>query len=174
MGKKVIAFDLSEEGVTKAIHEVEAYKKDFVKKWGVFHRRVAELLQEKTQQGFSGAIVDDLLPKSGGARLANVDVQLQPGEDVSLIIANGTDAVWVEFGAGVYHNGGVGSSPNPYGAKLGFSIGTYGVMGKAPAWGFYEGGELKITRGTPAQMPMFHAVESVLADLDKIAKEVFG
>ena len=31
-----------------------------------------------------------------------------------------------EFGSGVYHNGSVGTSPNPYGDDLGLTIGSYG------------------------------------------------
>ena len=173
MGKR-ITFDLSQEGIDKALREVEVYKKEFSKKWETFCQRVAERMRDRAQQGFIGAIVDDVLPQSGGPRLANVSVDLQMGDDVMLIIAQGEDAVWVEFGSGVYHNGMVGSSPNPYGSKIGFTIGSYGTKGKQPAWGFYEDGELKLTRGTPAQMPLYRAVESVLSDLDTIAREVFG
>ena len=95
--------------------------------------------------------------------------------DISVIVADGEDAVWVEFGAGVYHNGSAGSSPNPYGAQLGFTIGSYGKgYGKANAWGYYdENNNLVLTRGTPASMPMYRAAQAVAKQSLKIAREVF-
>lgn len=174
MGKKVISFGLSEKEIDRAIKELEDYKKEFLKKCEELRQRVAERIRQKAQEGFNGAVVDDLTAESGGARMAEVSVATEDSDDVTLVIAQGTDAVWVEFGAGVYHNGAVGSSPNPYGANLGFTIGGYGENGKKQAWGFYENGDLKITHGTPATMPMFHAVQDVLDGIGDIAKEVFG
>lgn len=174
MGKKVISFGLSESEIDRAIKELEEYKKEFIKKCEELRQRVAEKIREKAQEGFNGAIVDDLTAESGGARLAEVNVVTEDSDDVTLVIAQGTDAVWVEFGAGVYHNGAVGSSPNPYGAELGFTIGGFGENGKKQTWGFYENGDLKITHGTPATMPMFNAVQVVISDIDAIVKEVFG
>lgn len=174
MGKRVISFGLSEDEIERAIKELEEYKKEFIKKCEELRQRVGEKIREKAQEGFNGAVVDDLTAESGGARLAEVNVVTEDGEDVTLVIAQGTDAVWVEFGAGVYHNGSVGSSPNPYGSELGFTIGGFGENGKKQTWGFYENGDLKITHGTPATMPMFNAVQAVISDIDAIAKEVFG
>ena len=174
MAKRVISFGLSEEEINRAIKELKDYKSNLVKKCEEFRHRVAELIREKSQEKFNSAIVDDLTPESGGARMAEVNVIVEDSDDVTLVIAQGEDAVWVEFGAGVYHNGSTGSSPNPYGANLGFTIGGFGENGKKKTWGFYENGDLKITHGTPATMPMFHAVESVLADIEDIAKEVFS
>lgn len=174
MGKKVISFGLSESEIDRAIKELEEYKKEFIKKCEELRQRVAEKIREKAQEGFNGAIVDDLTAESGGARLAEVNVVTEDSDDVTLVIAQGTDAVWVEFGAGVHHNGAVGSSPNPYGAELGFTIGGFGENGKKQTWGFYENGDLKITHGTPATMPMFNAVQVVISDIDAIVKEVFG
>ena len=103
-----------------------------------------------------------------------MQVSIDERENVSIVIAAGEDAVWVEFGAGVYHNGSAGSSPHPEGSKLGFTIGGYGKgMGKRQTWGFYEDGELRLTHGTPAVMPMYNAVKAVCDEIADIAKEVF-
>ena len=92
-----------------------------------------------------------------------------------MVIANGEDAVWVEFGAGVYHNGSVGSSPHPKGAELGMTIGSYGNgRGSRRVWGYYDEGGLVLTRGTPAQMPMYSAAKAVCEKIDEIARRVFG
>ncbi len=88
-------------------------------------------------------------------RYAQVDVSVDNRGSVTVVVASGEDAVWVEFGAGVYHNGSPGSSPHPHGAELGMTIGGFGKgNGKKEVWGFYENGELKLSHGTPARMPM--------------------
>lgn len=175
MAKKVIKIsDLSEESIDQAIQEIEKYKKSFEKNCKTLCNRLAERIMDEAQRGFSGAIVDDLTAKSGGAKTANVAVSVEEKDGGYTVVANGEDAVWVEFGSGVHHNGAVGSSPNPYGLELGFTIGGFGKNGVRDSWGFYENGELKITHGTPASMPMYRAVQTAIQDLDKLAKEVFG
>ena len=108
-------------------------------------------------------------------RYAQVDVSVDNRGSVTVVVASGEDAVWVEFGAGVYHNGSPGSSPHPHGAELGMTIGGFGKgNGKKEVWGFYENGEFKLSRGTPARMPMALAITTVCNDIQSIAKEVFG
>lgn len=175
MGKHKITFGLSESDIDRAIRELEQYKVDFLRKMELLRQKVAERLAEEAKHGFNGAIVDDLSEKSGGARLAEVNVSVSEHGDLSVVIASGEDAVWVEFGAGVHHNGSVGSSPHPQGTELGFTIGSYGKgNGARQKWGFYEDGELKISYGTPAKMPMYNAVKTVCEDITSIAREVFG
>lgn len=172
MAKKTLTINLADSSsIDSAIRELKAYEKEIKEKCETLRRRVAERIQARAQSGFSGAIVDDVLK---GTRIAHVTVSVEDSDDVTLVIANGEDAVWVEFGAGVYHNGAAGSSPNPYGSELGFTIGGYGTKGTRDVWGFYEDGELILTHGTPAAMPMFHAVQAVIDDIGEIAKEVFG
>jgi hypothetical protein len=105
-----------------------------------------------------------------------VDVVVEDNGNMTLVIANGTDAVFMEFGAGVYYNGAVGSSPNPLGAALGFTIGSYGFgQGKKEVWGYMgEDGRLHLTHGTPASMPLYRALQSVVNDIEQIAREVFS
>ena len=172
MRKKVISFGLSEREIGKAIKELEQYKQEVIQKTTLLRERVAERIASLAQSGFTGAVVDDLL--KGGAKTAKVDVSLENGDNVSLVIANGEDAVWVEFGAGVFHNGSAGSSPHPNGSELGFTIGSYGKgMGKKEGWGYYEDDTLRLTHGTPAVMPMYNAVKTVCDELAGIAREVF-
>lgn len=175
MSKTVIKItDLSEHEIEKAIKDIAKYKKDFENKCNELCRRLAKRIQEEAQVGFSGAVVDDLTELSGGARYASVVVTTESKDNGYTVKANGEDAVWVEFGSGVHHNGAVGSSPNPYGLDLGFTIGGFGVNGSKDKWAFTEGGETKWTYGTPASMPMYKAVQSAVQDIDKLAREVFG
>ena len=151
MGRKVISFGLSTSEINRAMKELADYKQEILRK--------TELLK-------------------GGQtspRYAQVDVSVDNRGSVTVVVASGEDAVWVEFGAGVYHNGSPGSSPHPHGAELGMTIGGFGKgNGKKEVWGFYENGELKLSRGTPARMPMALAITTVCNDIQSIAKEVFG
>jgi len=175
MGKTTISFGLSESEIDRAIRELNQYKQDFLRKVDLLREKVAEHLADEARSGFRGAVVDDLLQNSGGARLAEVSVSVDNQSNVSLVIASGEDAIWVEFGAGVYHNGSVGSSPHPRGAELGFTIGSFGKgNGKKNVWGFYEDEVLKMTHGTPAKMPMYQAVQTVCNEIASIVREVFG
>lgn len=173
MAKRVISFTLDPNSIDKAIREVQQYKAEIVRKTELLRERVATLIAWKATQGFSSAIVTDLI--NGEMRNGSVDVQVDERGGISVIIAIGDDAAFIEFGAGVYYNGSVGSSPHPKGAELGMTIGSYGKgHGAKNVWGFYEDGELKLTHGTPASMPMYNAMKEVCADIANIAKEVFG
>lgn len=174
MRKKKITIGLSEQDIDRALRELAQYKADFTQKVELLREKVAERLAVEAQSGFTGAVVDDLIKR--GQKFADVKVSVDNRANLSVVVANGEDAVWVEFGAGVYHNGSPGSSPHPNGAELGFTIGSFGKgNGKKEAWGYYdEDGELKLTRGTPATMPMYRAVQTVCNDIQNIAREVFG
>lgn len=175
MSKKVIRFGLSVKDINRAIKEVDKFKQDFRKKVDTYRKRIAEEIAVNASLNFGNSIVDDVI-KGGSSRRPDVQVSVTERGAVSVVVADGEDAVWCEFGAGVYHNGSVGSSPNPYGNELGFTIGSYGKgYGKKQAWGYYdENGELIITRGTPATMPMYNAAQDIMRKSVEIAREVFG
>ena len=173
MGKKVIKLSLNDNDIDKAINELKLYKQELQKKIDTYHKRIAEEIAKIASLNFSSAEVEDKV--RGGMRKPDVTVDVQSRGNILVVVADGEDAVWCEFGAGVYHNGAAGSSPNPYGNDLGFTIGNYGKgYGKQTAWGYYEDGELVITRGTPASMPMYNAVRDVTKRAIEIAREVFG
>ncbi len=172
MGRKVISFSLSEESIAEAIRDLNSYKNDIVKKSEQLRDRVAERISLESQRGFDGAIISDII--NGSPKYAKVSVSVEKTGAMTLVIAKGEDAVWVEFGAGVYYNGSAGSSPHPKGSELGFIIGGYGYgMGKKKTWGFYEDGDLFLTRGAPAKMPMYNALKSACDEISIIAQEVF-
>lgn len=174
MSKKVIRFALGTTDINRAIREVNKFKQDFRNKVDTYRKRIAEEIAAQASLNFGNAVVDDVI--HGSPRRPDVQVSVSERGDVSVVVADGEDAVWCEFGAGVYHNGSVGSSPNPLGNELGFTIGSYGKgYGKKQAWGYYdEDGELVITRGTPATMPMYNAAQEIMRKAVEIAREVFG
>lgn len=173
MSKTTIRFGLSKSEIDRAIREVNEFKKEFQRKVDLCRQRIAEEIAKEASLNFGSAIVDDVI--NGSPRKPDVKVSFSDDGKISVVVADGKDAVWCEFGAGVYHNGSAGSSPHPKGAELGFTIGSYGFgHGKQTAWGYYEDGELVLTRGTPASMPMYNAVQEVTKRAIEIAREVFG
>ena len=170
---KVIKFGLSVSEIQRAIRELDKFKQDFRNKVDTFRKRIADEIAAQASLNFGSAVVDDVI--NGSPRRPDVTVSVSERGSIAVVVADGEDAVWCEFGAGVYHNGSVGSSPNPYGDDLGFTIGSYGDgHGKQQAWGYYDENEaLVITRGTPASMPMYNAAQDVLRKSVQIAREVF-
>lgn len=171
---KKIQFGLNTKDISRAIRELESFKQDFLKKVDTYRKRITEEIATQVSLNFESSVIDDTI--KNGTRKPDVTVNVSERGSISIVMVEGEDAVWCEFGAGVYHNGSVGSSPNPYGSELGLTIGSYGKgFGKQQAWGYYsEIGELIITRGTPASMPMYNAVQSVTIKAITIAREVFG
>lgn len=172
MAKKVIRVGLNTKDINKAIKELEKYKREFLKKVDTYRERLAEEIAVNASLNFGSSLMEDKV--RGGMRKPDVKVRVDKRGNIAVVVADGEDAVWCEFGAGVYHNGSVGSSPHPKGNELGFTIGSYGEgHGKQSAWGYYEDGELVITRGTPASMPMYNAAQEVMRKAIEIAREVF-
>lgn len=176
---KTIHVSLNSQSIRDAIRELREYKKEIKRKAELLRQQIALEIGVAAESKFKSAVVDDLL--SAPARMANVSVTVEDNGRASVVIANGTDAVWVEFGAGVYHNGGesmIGKSPHERGSDLGFTIGSMGEKGKKNVWGFYEGeGDDKtliLTHGTPASMPMYNSMMEVCDRISEIAREVFG
>jgi hypothetical protein len=172
---KVINVKLTSSGIEAAIRELRKYERRLYRKSVVLRERVSYFISKDASAVFNTAVAGDDLRE--GTIAGNVQVSVeQKGNNVTLIIADGKDAVFMEFGAGVYFNGPVGSSPNPLGTELGFTIGSYSThKPDKEIWGYKgEDGEIHLTHGTPASMPLYRAVQRVWKDIDRIAQEVFS
>ncbi len=162
---KRIVVKLSARSIDDAIREVEVLQRSEAGRHGERLKAIAESIRDRAEQYYNAAWVDDIV--GGTRRAAEVTVTVETTARGYKVVATGTDAVFVEFGAGVYHNGAAGASPHPRGAELGFTIGSYGKgRGKGAAWGYYGAdGELVITHGTPAQMPLYRAFSEVISEV---------
>lgn len=170
---KTIRFDLSTSGISTAIRELKAYKQGIRGNTEKFRKRFAEEVAKLAQSGFDASYLDYQV--NGETTRSTVSVDVMNNGSTSFVTAYGEDAVWIEFGAGVYYNGSAGSSPHPKGQELGFTIGSYGKgQGKRKVWGYYRDGELILTHGTPATMPMYNALKQACDNIWSIAREVFG
>lgn len=163
---KTISFKLNAKSIDKAIAEIKEYKAWMNRKTGELARRLATIGAMTASIRFTGAYYQD------GNK--DVSISVEPTEKGCKIVASGEDVCFIEFGAGVYYNG---SEPYPEPRPPGVvGIGEYGHgKGKQDTWGYYDdNGELVITHGTPAAMPMYHASQEMERQLLRIAREVFG
>lgn len=165
MAKKIIAMSLSSASIQNAIAELKAYRDTLEAKKDKLLGELAKIGVREASVRFTTAIYDGVNDSS---------VTLEPISGGYCIKAEGKAVCFIEFGAGVYHNSGEPyPDPRPEGIV---GIGQYGKgYGKRQAWGFKdETGELVITHGNPAAMPMWYAREEMRNNILKIAKEVFG
>lgn len=177
MSDTVISVPLSVEGLDEAIKQIEAYKLKLHDKCERLARLIAERVAWSAAQGFSGAIADDIFKPPGERPSPDVSVSIDDQGMVQVVMADGSDAVFIEFGAGVYYNGTAGSSPHPMGEENGFLIGEYDKgQGKKKTWALPGSTKLQpiLTHGTPAAMPMYHGLQDALAVITDLAMEVFS
>ena len=165
MARQVIKMSLSTSSIDDAIKELKAFRDSLDRKKDKLLEELANIGIKEASVRFTTAMYDGVNDSS---------VTLKPVKDGYAIIAEGHAVAFIEFGAGVYHNSGE-PYPNPRPDGI-VGIGEYGKgHGKRQAWGFQdESGELVITHGNPAAMPMWYASEEMRKSILKIAKEVFG
>lgn len=181
---KIIRMTLDPASIQAAIRELNDYKKWVIEKTQQLQRRCAELIRDSAAPVFQSALADDVFRvrnddgkmESASPIVGGVSVDIKDEGNVTIVFTTGKDAVFIEFGAGVHYNGSAGSSPNPLGADLAYTIGGYGAgRGKQDAWYFKSAdGNVYETHGTPASMPLYKAVKAVSDDIVRIAKEVFS
>ena len=162
---KKIKFSLNESDISRAIEEIERYRRDVENKTAQLTKLLAEAGLKEASIRFTTAIYDGV---------NDVQVRLDETDRGYAIVAEGNAVAFIEFGAGVYHNP---SEPYPNDRPDGIvGIGEYGQgKGSNSAWGYYdESGDLVITHGNPAAMPMWYASEEMRNLIERIAKEVFG
>lgn len=165
MAKRVIRTGLNVEGIEAAIQEVKAFRNSLKLKADMLIERLAEIGVREASVRFTTAMYDGTNDTS---------VTLETISNGYAIVAEGQAVAFIEFGSGVYHNPG---EPYPNARPEGIvGIGEYGKgHGKRQAWGYRdESGEVVVTHGNPAAMPMWYASEEMRNNIAKIAQEVFG
>ena len=165
MARRTIAISLNTKSIGSAIEEVHAYRAWVERKTQELTKRLAELGAGEARVRFAGAQYDGT--NDSAVTVEAIDRGFR-------IVATGGAVFFIEFGAGVYYNG---TEPYPEPRPAGVvGIGEYGQgKGKRKAWGFYDSsGDLVITHGTPAAMPMLHASRVMLQNVTSIAREVFS
>ena len=170
---KIIRMSLSTSSIENAIKELKTYRSSLDTKKRRLLRELANIGVREASVRFTTAIYDGINDSS---------VTLESIENGYCIKAEGKAVLFIEFGAGVYHNPGEPyPDPRPEGVV---GIGEYGKgRGKQHSW-YYKGqpgsnGEVQPngavkTHGNPAAMPMWYASQEMQDSILKIAREVFA
>lgn len=181
MAKRTYQAELSVKSINKLKQDLLQYKNNILpKKLDEFVKQLAEIGIPVVDNNMAkaGYKYDRKGVQSGSDTEHNTYVKLDSliGLSKATLVLEGREVLFIEFGAGVKYNGSVGTSPHPKGPENGFLIGTYGMgHGSQQVWGYYaDSGELVLTHGTKATMPMYKADLKIIKNVEKIAKRVFS
>lgn len=177
---KTISIDLS----LKGIQDLKQYLLDYADSLkSKLDRFVYELANEgipviESNMAEASYTYDEKGIQSGSDTAHQTYVKLNSSGDYAkaTLIVEGAEVLFIEFGAGVSLNVEAGSTEHLLGAQYGFLIGSYGQgHGAQNVWGYYaDSGELVLTRGTKATMPVYKASLEIRNSVVEIAKRVFG
>ena len=171
---KPVKIPLSAAGIERAIRAVADHR-DWLQK------RSYELLERLAQEGLEIASTRFQRAVYDGDNDTRVSVE-ERGRSIRAVVAVGGAVLFIEFGTGVRY-----PDRHPEAPAHGMVRGGYGKgHGRQSAWGYYgdpgtngqvktkaDGGSVVITRGNPANMPMYEAVKALQARLPVLVREVF-
>ena len=163
---KDIEIRMSTKSLNDAINALKRIEDDFVRKFDIFVRILIN----------DGVQVARTWISTGAGTERNASVAYQVNSDGNIAIARiemtGNDALFVEFGAGIYFN----PSNPPHASKHGMGVGTYPGQTHAfdNGWWYYgPNGESVYTHGTEGTYPMYHASENIQNNAIKKALQIF-
>lgn len=173
---------LSTASRENAIAQIEALQ-DKLHKLERFDEYLKTLAEKGVATAISRFSVADMFNINGVGEygLKNAHVSSRMTDNGFVIEANGSQVLFMEFGAGVYYEGWQ-SYPDerPAGiASIGNSPREGKGMGNRQAWGYYRNGDkskenLVITHGVPALAGMYYAKKQIMLEVEKKVKELLN
>ena len=180
MGKRVLKAELSVKSIENLKKELLDYKNDelpnlLVKFTEELLKIGIQVVDERMNNASYKFDKDNIM--SGADPSHNTFVRISKfGSNVkATLVVTGRELLFIEFGAGVSFNTEKGSSPHKKGEEFGFTIGSYGKgYGSRKVWGYYnDNGDLVLTRGVKAEMPMYYADIAMIQSVVEVARSVF-
>lgn len=181
MGKRVLKAELSVKSIENLKKELLDYKNDelpnlLVKFTEELLKIGIQVVDERMNNASYKFDKDNIM--SGADPSHNTFVRISKfGSNVkATLVVTGRELLFIEFGAGVSFNTKAGSSPHKKGEEFGFTIGSYGKgYGSRKVWGYYnDNGDLVLTRGVKAEMPMYYADIAMIQSVVEVARRVFN
>lgn len=165
---RIDAFD--KKSVDKAISELRAVKKEWKRKADLCSEMIAAALADEIQKNLDAIFMTDDLKDVKTHQATPKRSAMSATAIGNRVVIEGEDIVFVEFGAGIYHNAG---SYNPLSEAVEFdtSIGSYG-KGKGNGKYWFVAHNL-ISCGTPAYMPIQNAIDTVKPQIPTMLRQVF-
>ena len=176
-----IRISLNEKNsIDQAIKELEKYRDSLISKNEIFIKRLAEIgviaaeTRLATGEGDSdrGCRFSMLIQSNEGVAEGQITITSTPHIDKKGRVFY-PHLAW-EFGAGIYYNNG---NANPLASKMGMGVGTFPDQKFAfnDSWWYEDdNGDLHLSKGTQATMPMYNASKEIIQQIETIAREVFG
>lgn len=168
---KTIHIDIGDpESVTAAIAELKDVRAEWRRKANLLCETVAAMIADQVSENLSEIdMSDDLKDISTHTPVPRFPI-LGAEARGNQVYIGGEEIAFVEFGAGIYHNGG---RSNPLAEKVQFetAIGSYGQGNGNKKYWFVA--HNLISCGTPAYMPIYRAIEAVKPKIPMIAREIF-
>ena len=180
MARHTINISLSEKSVNEAIRQLQQYKNWLIKKTSQLVKELAEVGIPVIDENMAKAsyTYDEKGVRSGSDTSHHSYVKVKSVDEHSeaTLVVEGKELMFIEFGAGVFYNGAAGSSPHDKGVVNGMVIGSYGEHhGVQKVWGYYDDdGNLVLTHGVEAQMPVLKAEEEIAKRYMEVARRVFS
>lgn len=162
---KSIVIELSEDSISKAIRELEKYKKEL-------NRKTSLLIEALTDYGVevAKAQVRELGAFYTGELEESITGYYSPSTQVGIIITDAPHAVYVEFGTGVVGK----DSSHPVADLQGwrYDVNNHGEKG----WWYFNERDQKWhwTKGIESRPFMYNTVQILERECMEIAREVFG
>lgn len=169
---RTIPLQLSNDSIRDAISEINDYKNEIMEKLNDYVDALVKEGKATAEERVSSA--------QGDSVNVSVDAFVQESDKNSVLESIdliGEDCVFIEFGAGIHYNNGNG---HPLAGQFGFGVGTYPSEHPPnrainPGYWYYKGddGNLHLSLGTEATMPLYSAGETMREKAAEKASEVF-
>lgn len=161
--KKVVV-PLSTSGIERLERELEEYR--------AWQQEKAQLLAERL--AMLGATVASIrFARAAYTGTKDAVVTAEPTENGYVVRADGESVLFIEFGSGVRYGDG-----HPENAEFGMGPGTYpdgkGHWDDPRGWWIPKSAGGGHTYGNPPAMAMYDARKTIMQELPRIIKEVFG
>ena len=178
---KTIDMNLSQSSIQSAIKKLERYKRQLATGNKQLVDRLGKLGEEYVQENSKYTDCDS------GTVSHKTNAYGALNTAACQVNWTGSEITFIEFGAGIYFNGGASGnptadpltgrwnySPHPKGVQMGMTIGDYGYrQGRKESWKKPDG---EWTHGTPALMPMWRAInadDGITKMVADVGREVF-
>ena len=164
-----ISIGLTRSSVQKAIKQLKDYDRSLIDKNDLFVKRLAQLGAEVAEQQIQSADGDSdkyhdlkIIPHSYG-NWSQATIRL-----------DGQDILFIEFGSGIHYN----ESDPEHAKEFGYGVGTYPGQTHAfdpDGWWYRDDdGVAQHSYGTRATAPMLNASRTIIIEVRRIAREVYG
>lgn len=169
------AFD--KESIERAKREIEAVKTEWKTKAIVAAKEVCREIAMQIEANLEAMPYSDeminLETHTIEWQKPSIGVwDLTETKDGCKVYIQGKDVVFVEFGAGYYHNSNGNENPLSEAVQFETDIGSFGKhQGLQPYW--FVAHNL-ISRGTPMYMPIYRAILAVKPEIPTIVRKVFA